>query len=206
MQPSLKALVALEVDDYDKWKEYLQRMGVEPEEPSMKLYSVKRGFLRDPFGNLLEIVEWLKLRKRIRVAVRGLMKEALSLIIPLLVCVETLFASSYSTCEVQAKVLGVESRQEVEPSSASEPVLIAGRFEFATPTNCTGHGNDEQVIKALLARTTGKLIRVRIRSGMAAKEIRSGKEILVRVTKSDGLGPDNTISQSETFFVEKLLP
>ncbi len=53
-----RAHLALEVSDVDAWRKYLVEKGISIELPTVELYDVKRFFIRDPSGNLLEFVKW----------------------------------------------------------------------------------------------------------------------------------------------------
>ena len=57
--PISRAHFALEVEDADSWRENLKSKGIEIDEPTVDLYSAKRFFVRDPSGNLFELVQWL---------------------------------------------------------------------------------------------------------------------------------------------------
>jgi glyoxylase I family protein len=54
-----RAHFAVEVEDADAWRDYLEARGVELIRPLVDLYSAKRIFFRDPSGNLGEFVQWL---------------------------------------------------------------------------------------------------------------------------------------------------
>ncbi len=49
---------ALEVADLDAWRQSLSAKGIELEESKVALYNAKRFFLRDPSGNMIELVQW----------------------------------------------------------------------------------------------------------------------------------------------------
>ncbi len=51
-----RAHVALEVDSVLEWKCWLESRGVQIEPPKVNLYKVERLFLRDPSGNLIELL------------------------------------------------------------------------------------------------------------------------------------------------------
>jgi catechol 2,3-dioxygenase-like lactoylglutathione lyase family enzyme len=53
-----RAHVALSVPDVSLWREYLIAKGVELVAPKVSLYVAERLFIRDPSGNLLELVRW----------------------------------------------------------------------------------------------------------------------------------------------------
>ena len=55
-----RAHFALEVEDLDSWQKLLRDKEIATEEPTVDLYKAKRIFIRDPSGNLFELVEWLK--------------------------------------------------------------------------------------------------------------------------------------------------
>ena len=55
-----RAHLAITVADNDAWRAYLEGKGVRIVEPTVDLYAAKRFFLKDPTGNLVELVEWLK--------------------------------------------------------------------------------------------------------------------------------------------------
>ena len=54
-----RAHIAIQVEDNDAWRAYLEDKGVRLVEPTVELYAAKRFFLQDPSGNLIELVEWL---------------------------------------------------------------------------------------------------------------------------------------------------
>jgi catechol 2,3-dioxygenase-like lactoylglutathione lyase family enzyme len=53
-----RAHFALSVTDVNAWREYLIARGSRLVEPKVSLYSAERIFIRDPSGNLLELVRW----------------------------------------------------------------------------------------------------------------------------------------------------
>ncbi len=53
-----RAHFALSVTDVGAWKEYLIARGGTLVEPKVALYGAERIFIRDPSGNLLELVRW----------------------------------------------------------------------------------------------------------------------------------------------------
>ena len=54
-----RAHFAVEVDDADAWRRYLEGKGVETTRPLIEIYRAKRFFFQDPSGNLGEFVQWL---------------------------------------------------------------------------------------------------------------------------------------------------
>ena len=56
---SSRAHFAIEVADLDSWRNYLTSIGTNIEAPTVDVYTAKRLFLRDPSGNLIELVQWL---------------------------------------------------------------------------------------------------------------------------------------------------
>ena len=54
-----RAHLAITVEDNDAWRSHLENKGVTIVEPTVDLYAAKRFFLKDPTGNLVELVEWL---------------------------------------------------------------------------------------------------------------------------------------------------
>jgi len=54
-----RAHFALAVEDVDGWRSRFERLGIPTVAPKVTLYSADRVFVRDPSGNLLELVKWL---------------------------------------------------------------------------------------------------------------------------------------------------
>ena len=57
--PENRAHFAITVEDIDGWRSYLESKGVEVHGPRVEVYSAERVFMRDPSGNLFELVKWL---------------------------------------------------------------------------------------------------------------------------------------------------
>lgn len=60
MSPPVLGHLAVCVEDAEAWREYISAMGVDIESPKVQVYNAKRFFVRDPSGNRLEFVQWLK--------------------------------------------------------------------------------------------------------------------------------------------------
>ncbi|KAF5438007.1 Catechol 2,3-dioxygenase [Candidatus Methanophagaceae archaeon] len=53
------AHMAIQVDDVEKWKKYLNDHHIEIHPPKLDIYNAKRFFFKDPSGNRIEFVKWL---------------------------------------------------------------------------------------------------------------------------------------------------
>lgn len=53
-----RAHFALAVEDVNAWRSRFESLGIQTVSPKVKLYSADRVFVRDPCGNLLELVKW----------------------------------------------------------------------------------------------------------------------------------------------------
>jgi len=56
--PAPRAHFAITVDDVAGWRAYLEANQVEILAPTVAVYGAERFFMRDPSGNLLELVNW----------------------------------------------------------------------------------------------------------------------------------------------------
>ena len=54
-----RAHFAITVDDIKGWRAFVEERGIEVQAPRLELYGAERFFMRDPSGNLLELVKWL---------------------------------------------------------------------------------------------------------------------------------------------------
>jgi len=57
--PTGRAHFAISVSNAKAWRAHIEQAGLDILEPTVELYNANRFFLRDPWGNLFEFVQWL---------------------------------------------------------------------------------------------------------------------------------------------------
>jgi catechol 2,3-dioxygenase-like lactoylglutathione lyase family enzyme len=56
--PLPRAHISISVDDVAAWRAFIESKGIDILAPTVQVYQMERFFLRDPTGNLIELVKW----------------------------------------------------------------------------------------------------------------------------------------------------
>ena len=60
MKEPASAHFAIVIDDPDSWQKHLTQNQIEIQSPKFDIYNAQRFFIKDPSGNRIEFLKWLK--------------------------------------------------------------------------------------------------------------------------------------------------